>query len=74
MKNVNAKNFSSVTNQITAIERYETKKLNMSTLDKIAEWRYRCNVFFLWIWRRTNDFVQMFSLFGNMSLKLCLSF
>ena len=36
MKNVNAKNFSSVTNQITAIERYETKKLNMSTLDKNA--------------------------------------
>ena len=29
MKNVIVKYFSSVTNQITAIERYETKKLNM---------------------------------------------
>ena len=30
----------SLTNQITAIERYETKNLNMSTLDEIVGKRY----------------------------------
>ena len=41
MKNVIVKYFSSVTNQIIAIERYETKKLNMSTLVEIVDKRYR---------------------------------
>ena len=35
------KKVQSLTNQITAIERYETKKLNMSTLDEIVGKRYR---------------------------------
>ena len=34
-----------VANQTIAIERYQTKKLNMSTLDKIVSKRYRYNGF-----------------------------
>ena len=45
MKNVIAKKVSSVTNQILAIERYETKKLNTSILDKIIDKRYRYDGF-----------------------------
>ena len=39
------KEVQSLTNQITAIDRYETKKLNMSTLDEIVGKRYRHNGF-----------------------------
>ena len=35
------KKVQSLTNQITAIERYETKKLNMFTSDEIVDKRYR---------------------------------
>ena len=36
----------SLTNQIAAIERYETKKLQNSTLDKFVSKRYRHDGFF----------------------------
>ena len=36
-----ARKVQSLTNQITAIERYETKKLNMFTLNGIVGERYR---------------------------------
>ena len=46
-----ANKVQSVTNQTTAIERYETKKLNMSTVDeivdKIVDKRYRYDGFFV---------------------------
>ena len=35
------KEVQSLTNQITVIERYETKKLNRSTLDEIVGKHYR---------------------------------
>ena len=41
-----ANKVQSVTNQTTAIERYETKKLNMSTVDEIVDKRYRYDGFF----------------------------
>ena len=48
MKNVITKKFSSYTNQTIAIERYETKKLNMPTLDKMVDECYA-------------DFIQIFA-------------
>ena len=42
-----------------AIERSETKKLNMSTLNEIVGERCRYNVF-PWIWLHANDFVWIF--------------
>ena len=43
MKNVITKKSFSVTNQITATERYEMKELNMSTLDEIVGGCYHCD-------------------------------
>ena len=40
IKNLIIKNVSNVTNQIISMERYETKKLNTSTLDEIVGYRY----------------------------------
>ena len=65
MRNVIVKKASSATNQIIAIERSQTKKLNMSTLDEIVDERYRCDGFFLWIQLHTNDFVKIFATSDN---------
>ena len=69
MKNVIAKKVSCATNQIKAMERYETTKLNMSTLDEIVDERFRYDIF-LWVWRHANDFVQIFAMCGN-TLSIC---
>ena len=49
MKKVIAKKFSTLTNQTIAIERYETKKLNVPTLDKMVDECYA-------------DFLQIFAM------------
>ena len=45
MKIVIAKEVSSVTNQILAMERYKPKKLNTSIMNKIIDKRYRYDGF-----------------------------
>ena len=45
-------------------ERYETIKLNTSTLNKIVSECYRHDGF-SWMWRHTNDFVQIFATCGK---------
>ena len=51
---------SSVTNQTVALERSETKKLNMSALSETVGERYHCCIDSC-IWRHTNDFVWIFT-------------
>ena len=55
-----------MTNEITAIERYETEKLSMSTLDKIISEHY-CYYGFLREFDVTliDDFVRIFAASGD---------
>ena len=63
------KEVQSLTNQITAIERYKTIKLNTSTLDEIVNERYHHNGF-AWIWRHTNDFVDISAMCGKTFIEM----